>query len=885
VPPASGSRLGVYNIQSLLGVGGMGEVYRATDTRLKRQVALKVLPASIAGDPERLARLQREAEVLAALNHPNIATIYGLEESDGTRALVMELVEGPTLADRIAQGPVPLDQVLSIVRQIADALEAAHEQGIIHRDLKPANIKIRPDGVVKVLDFGLAKTVEPPASARPSSVSGSPTLTSPALLTGAGALLGTAAYMAPEQATGGRVDKRGDIWSLGVIVYELVTGEYLFAKATVTETLAAVLTAPIPTNRLPEGIRRLVRRCLDRDPKTRLRDVGDLWLLASEEPPSPPARPGRALMLVAVGAAFAVVLTASALLRRNVGATEPPVLAPVRLQLTLPVGTDPVRGQTPMVSPDGRQVAIVGLERQSGERRVYVRAFDSLAVQPVAGTERAIYPFWSPDGRRLGFFANGTLRVTDLRTGTSQSICTAPNPSLPGIWSGDTILFTRTAGPIIRASASGGPCGPVMTAYDPTKEIGQSVAGFLADGRRFVFGRSTLGSATLRVGSLDADTVTPLPGDIGRGWLHAPWVASPDRLEGHVLYISDGALLARSLHGATLMMRAAPTTLAVGVSPISAGAALPFSVQDDVLAYVGDSNTDSRLVWYDRNGTVLSDAGPLTGFMRDVRLSSDGGAAVVSLFNVATSKYDLMLVDMKRATSSRLTYETSAFQATWSPDDTAVYFSRAAADGGADVARVVPREGGTTETVVPKSTGIVAQVDVAPDGLQMVYALTRADGNRDIYLHRFKDRTDLALLASPANEDHPRLSPDGRWLAYQSDESGAPQVYLRAFPSGDVKQAVSQHGGYVPVWRRDGRELFFLSPDGDLMVVDVSPQNSARPVPRVLFRTPIDPGAALNYFQFDVHPDNKRFVMIAPVSDVPQPIHVVLHWRSLVSSP
>ena len=488
---SAGMTLGPYEIVAPLGAGGMGEVYRATDTKLKRQVAIKVLPAALTADHDRLVRFQREAEVLASLNHPHIAAIYGLEDADGVRALVMELVDGPTLADRIAQGAIPLDEALPIAKQIAEALEAAHEQGIVHRDLKPANIKVRPDGTVKVLDFGLAKAMEP-TSASSANAMNSPTISMHA--TQAGIILGTAAYMSPEQTRGGTVDRRADIWAFGVVLYEMLTGRRLFDGATVSDTLAHVLMkdpdwTALPAN-TPAPIRRLLRRCLEKDRKRRLADIADarMEIEDARSEPEPAFRPApaparhRAHRVLWIFAPLTLVAFLSALVptvlyfRR---ATPEPVVT--RLDVVTPSTTDAFSFA---LSPDGRQLAFVA----NGEKgsQLWLRPLDQVAAQPLAGTDGASFPFWAPDNRAIGFFADSKLKRLDLAGGAPQVLADAIVPR-GGTWNRDGIIVFAplNTGGLMRVGATGGT--PVPVTRPAAGQGSHRWPQFLPDGRRVLF--------------------------------------------------------------------------------------------------------------------------------------------------------------------------------------------------------------------------------------------------------------------------------------------------------------------------------------------------------------------------------------------------------------
>jgi serine/threonine protein kinase/Tol biopolymer transport system component len=904
---APGARLGPYEILSALGARGMGEVYRARDARLGRDVAIKVLPADVTTDAERLRRFEQEARAVASLNHPNILAVYdighaGSSTGSGQAApyIVSELLDGETLRARLAAGPLTARTAVEYSVHIARGLAAAHEKNLVHRDLKPDNVFITADDRVKILDFGLAKLASP-ADAGPDDTERGPSLTrlqTKPPLTAAGLVLGTVGYMAPEQVRGLPTDQRADIFALGAVLYEMLSGRRAFNGDTAADVMTAILKEeppelPTDVRQIAPALARIVDRCLAKNPNARFKSADDLAFaleglssssssgaLAAVDTASP-SRSKRSLSAVAfVG--LGALLTAAVLiplLRQRDRVDDKPV---VRLQLTLPDDVTPVRGQPPAVSPDGTRIAMVAVDQTSGKRLIYLRPLNSLSAQTVRGTDRAIYPFWSADGGRMGFFADGRLKTVDLGTGTVQDVCAVPNPGAPGIWVDDTIVFARTAGPLDRVSASGGTAVP-STAFDAGKENGQSVAGFLADRRRFIFGTNAFGLSTLRIGSTDGSLVQPIAAAGSRGLLHVPWLNTAGAVLGHLLFIRESALLAIAINGTSAQTTGEPQPLAQSVSPLSSGAALSFSVQDTVLAYVSSANSASRLVWVNRQGQTLGPAGALSGFLRDVRISPDGSLVTVSRFNDADRVYDLMLLDVRRMTTSQLTYGTSAFQTSWLHDGSEIFFTNVTAKGSMLV-RMVPQEGASQVPVVPPGNAVIVGPDISPDGRSLAYLRVRVDGNGDLYLHSLeKPGEERPLLATPAYENSPRFSPVGTWIAYQSNETGSPEIFVRSFPAGGEKQQVSRGGAYRPVWRRDGKELFYLSPDGDLMAVAImlTPSLVVGP-PEKLFRTPIDPGGAITYFQFDVHPDNQRFIMTVPVTDAPQPVNVILNWQSLL---
>jgi len=611
---APGTRLGPYEITAQIGVGGMGEVYRATDTNLKRQVAIKVLPEAVATDPDRLARFQREAEVLAALNHPNIAHIHGLERADGVTALVMELVEGPTLADRIAQGPIPLDEALPIAKQIAEALEAAHEQGIIHRDLKPANVKVREDGTVKVLDFGLAKALDPAAASgsSPATLSMSPTITTPAM-TEMGMILGTAAYMSPEQAKGRPVDKRADIWAFGVVLYEMVTGKRLFEGEDLTETIAAVVMKAPDLGAAPAELRRLLARCLEKDPKKRLRDIGDAWELLDES--ASPAAVTTGARRGWLAWALTATTTAALLLMAWVF-IRPTAPVPRLYEFTFGLPVEGVEANRPLgslsLSPDGRQIVVAWFF--AGEAQLWVRSLDDSEPRRLVATERLNsnpYPFWSPDSRYIGYFSDSALRKVAVSGGQSAKIADAEG-GRGGTWNADgVIVFAPGTNREIQRVADGGGT-PVDVTQPGVGDVRppRQFPTFLPDGRHFLYteGRSPAETNGIYLASIDGGDSRRLLPDVS----NAVYAPAADGGPGAILFARGTTLMAQAFDPGRLELTGDVVPLVEGVG-ISGGLPLHGFTVDagGALAYVPSSVgastavPEDQLAWVDRTGTVL----------------------------------------------------------------------------------------------------------------------------------------------------------------------------------------------------------------------------------------------------------------------------------------
>ena len=870
MPLSAGARLGPYEIVSPLGVGGMGEVWRARDTKLGREVALKILPSLFAADPDRLARFRREAQLLAALNHSHIGAIYGVEEANGLEALVLELVEGPTLAERVAQGAISVDEALPIAQQIIDALEAAHEQGIIHRDLKPSNIKLRPDGAVKVLDFGLAKVLEP-ARSLATSPTESPTLTSHG--TQLGLIMGTAAYMAPEQAKGKPVDKRADIWAFGIVLFEMLTGRRAFGGEDVSDTLALVLTkepdwSALPTS-TPLPIRRLLRRTVEKDCRKRLADIRDARLELEEAATAPPAaaisrptsrheRLGWALLVIGI----------------VVGATWAFRPMPVPPELRVDIVTPPPLDSSLAISPDGRKVAFIAAA--NNRWLLWVRALDSGVTRPLAGTEGGRLPFWSSDSASIGFFTESHLKRVDVAGGSPQILAPIVTPG-GGTWHGDTILFASNSiiGPIFRVPAGGGESVPITRPTSP--ELGHRHPHFLPDGRHFLYAANT-GSAMSRfyVGDIAGATTSHLLDADG-----SPVYSG----SGHVLFIRGGTLYGQEFDTNRRRLRGTPVRIAddVTTSQTLVRSAVAASATGAVVYRTGVDVGRRRLIWFDRSGTELSKLpyGDFSG-LSNPWLSRDGSR--LALQASTNGNVDVWTLDMTRGVYSRFTSHPSPDALPiWSPDGSRIIFNSLRSTT-ADL-YVKAADSSAEEKPWLLLPGNERGTDWSRDGRMLLFKVADPGlGSSDIWAVPL-DNPEKAfrVVGGPADERDAQFSPDARWIAYQSDESGRPEIYLQRFPGPGGKEKISTAGGTQVRWRPDGTELFYIDSENALMAAPIRlPSADGMPLigkPSRLFSTRfVQAGMSIARQQYVVSTDGQRFLANTIEEPAAAQITLLLNW-------
>jgi len=940
MPVAAGSRLGPYEVVSPLGAGGMGEVWRARDTKLNREVALKILPEAFALDADRLARFKREAQVLAALNHPHIGAIYGFEESNGIHALVLELVDGPTLADRIAHGPIPLDDALPIAKQIAEALEAAHEQGIIHRDLKPANVKLRADGTVKVLDFGLAKLIEADAGgSRPpgGAMTQSPTITTPAM-TMAGMIFGTAAYMSPEQARGRRVDRRADIWAFGCVLFEMLAGKRVFDGEDVTEVIAAVVKSEPDWEALPGSVsgqvRLLLKRCLEKDPRMRIGEIGTVRFLLSETIPAlvmtasaveadqRAIAPHRRLRrIVGTGIVWLAIVGIAVFVTRALSRRDDRAPQLVRFAMVPPAAQPlSISGFDPdvAISPDGSHIVYRAIDRTAittANRlsHLVVRAIGELDARPLPDTAGARFPFVSPDGRWVGFFLGAELKRVPISGGPPTTVCRLSRNPRGGSWGPDDTIVFATDDPatgLIRVPAGGGD-QKVLTKPNVARGEDHWFPSFLPDGRAVLFTivlADRMAIENRQVAIVDLKT--------GESKVLIPGASAATYTDsGHLIFAGATSLRAVPFDASRREVLGDQTP--VSEQPLVGGTigGADFAIsRSGTLVYIPGtvaSEVRRSLVWVDRRGREEPIAAPLRAYTL-LRLSPDGTRVAL---DIRDQQNDIWVWDLARQTLTPLTFSPAADRnPVWTPDSRRIIFASTrdgalhlywqAADGTGSVERL------TTPTDGAGAGFFLLPMAVSGDGDGMRVLLNRggdlavltikasgvsasrphaggekpAQGVASPSPAAESSRTTKVLFETPFTEDNAEISPDGRWLAYQSNESNPSQVYVRPFPNvDDGRWQVSTTGGVKPAWARNGRELFYVAPDHEFMAVPVMPATTT-----FLWGNPVKLFDAPYYYSavnrtYDIGADG-RFLMINdatpkdPSTTTPASLMVVLNW-------
>ena len=859
MPLSAGTRLGPYEILTPLGAGGMGEVYRARDAKLNRDVAIKVLPATFANDAERLSRFEREAQVLASLNHPNIAAIYGVEE----RALVMELVEGEAL-----QGPLPVEEALGLARQLAGALEYAHEKGIVHRDLKPANIKVTPEGKLKVLDFGLAKAMAEDQAA--PSTSDSPTLTA-AATTRVGTILGTAAYMSPEQARGKAVDKRTDIWAFGCVLYETLTGTQVFGGATVSDSVAKILEREPDWQALPEStpanIRHLLKRCLQKDPKNRLRDIGDARL-EMDAPAAEPAvalRPRsweRAVLLSLVALLSCVAVWA--LLRH----TTPEPSTVTRVTVALPPGEKLILDRQPAMafSPDGTR--LVYRAGRGVTSQLFLRALDRFETTPIPGTEDADGPFFSPDGQWLGFFAGGKVKKVSLSGGTPFTLADAMLPRGASWGLDDTIVFSpRTPSGLVRIPAAGGVQPEEVTTLS-TGEMSHRWPELLPGGQAVLFTVWTgagIDDAHVDVQSLKTGERRVLI----KGGVNGHYLAA-----GFLVFARGGAMLAVPFDVTRLEVTGPPVPMIEGVAMHPGTGAAQFSLsKSGSILFVpgGERAANTTLCWVDRKGVAQPIPAPARGYVNP-KLSPAGRRLAVG---IEEGKPGVWIYDLERDTSMLL-FRTGGVPApSWTRDGKRVAFRSNV--GGQTGLFWMPADGSgvperltTGNAEYPGSWSLDGRVLAASGGDSKSWDLwvLPMDG----------DRKPRPFLQTPFNEGGGMFSPDGRWLAYTSNESGREEVYIQAYPGSGAKWQVSAEGGVQPVWAQNGKEIFYRNQDKMMAVAVVTQPEFRASKPTLVFEGRYEKGIYPFIPNYDVASDGRFLMIKSSVESAPTQLNFVQNW-------
>ena len=872
-----GTTLGPYEIQSPLGAGGMGEVYKATDTRLDRTVAIKVLLAHVADDPDLRQRFEREAKTLAALSHPHICPVFDVGQQDGIDFLVMEYLEGETLAQRLTKGALPLDQALRYAVEIADALDKAHHKGIVHRDLKPGNIMITKAGT-KLLDFGLAKLRDP----KTAGLSLSQRPTQSASLTGEGKILGTLPYMAPAQLEGKDADARTDIFAFGALVYEMATGETAFKGDSQASLIAAILERhPVPMSSLqpmsPPALDEIVKTCLAKDPDDRWQSAGDL---------------GRQLKIIQAGSppSVAAPTVAARKSRERLSWGVAGVLAVLAISLAVPYVTREPADITTMrftveaassapnqlaLSPDGRLLAFVGV----GGAGLWIRAVDALEARLLPGTEGAAYPFWSPDSQFIGFFAGGQLKKVAVSGGPPETLCeVSPGLNLGGTWNrDDVIVFASALDRLYGVSASGGEPSPV-TEVDQSLHVGHVWPQFFPDGRRFLFLAVWPGGDDngIYVGSLDSSEVQRVMAAETMARYAPP---------GYLLYQREETLMAQPFDADTVQLTGDPVRLVDQVNTVPELGLVGFSVSENgELAYRGGGREAvTQLVWFDRSGEPLGEASQ-PGLYSNPALSRDEARVAVERRETTTAAADIWILDLTRGgTPSRFTFDPgNDGSPTWSPDGRQIAFS-SRRNGQLDIYRKNASGIGEAELLL-ESEAPKAPVEWSQDGAWLSFVDLDSQGNWDLWvLPLAEDREPIPFLHTPFEDLLGRLSPDSRWMAYMSDESGQREIYVQSFPESGGKWLISTSGGVYPQWRADGRELFYLGPDGNLMAVEIEADGDTpvAGIPQALF--PINgPGpTTLQRNNYEVTADGQRFLVNAFVEDaVRAPITWVLNWTA-----
>jgi serine/threonine protein kinase len=886
---APGTRLGPYEIVAPIGAGGMGEVYKARDTRLERTVAVKVLPAHLSASADVRQRFEREAKTISSLSHPHICALYDVGNQDGVEFLVMEYLEGETLSDRLVKGPLAFDQVLRYGLEIADALDKAHRQGIVHRDLKPGNVMLTKSGV-KLLDFGLAKAVAPTAARSGASLTALPTQAGKDL-TAEGTILGTFQYMAPEQLEGRDADARTDIFAFGAVLYEMVTGKKAFSGRSQASLISSIMTSePAPASSVaptaPPAFDRVVRTCLAKDPDDRWQTAHDIavqlrWIQegGSAISPAPAITRRRTVgrVLPWIVAALAMAGLATLLVRDRL---RPPAALPVMRFSILPpektIFTPPgeLSSSQFALSPDGHSIVFVA-NSSNGRPLLWVRSFDSFAAVPLNGTEEALHPFWSPDGRSIGFFTPTALKRVEVAKGAPQKLCDAV-AGRGGAWNGSgVILFTHSANtPIFRVPETGG--DPVAaTVLDAARgEDRHRFPVFLPDGKRFLY--------WARAPRTDYTGVYVASLDSPNGRLVVKAQAMGLYAAGRLLTVQQGTLVSFPFDEKAARVTGPPTRIAETVPTGNPPGYAPFSVAGrEALAFSSPVAKSRQLVWFDRSGRKVGTVGE-AGDYSTPRLSPDGKKLAVAIREQSKSDTDLWLFDFSRQTWSRFTFDPAAERAPlWSPDGTRIIYTVGGITSVLDLYEK-PASGSGEPRLAVGSSFDKFPTDWSRDGRFIVYHSFGGKTFWDIFVAPMDGGKPFPFLATKAIEVQGQISPDGRWMAYASDESGRLEIYVTRFPDKHGRWQISSNGGTQPSWRGDGKEIFYLGPDQALMSVGVQAGDSFESgAPTTLFRASFPMLVPAYWANYSATPDGQRFLVSELVSETAStPINVTLNWTA-----
>lgn len=878
MPLTPGTRLGPYAIESALGAGGMGEVYLAVDTRLDRSVALKILPGHLSSDPDRRARFEREARVISNLSHPNICTLYDVGREGGVDFLVMEHLDGETLADRLARERMSLEQVLKIGAEIAAALDRAHRSGVVHRDLKPGNVMLTKTGA-KLLDFGLAKIAGDPAENTMATLTGVRTAAqTDKPLTEQGTILGTFQYMAPEQLEGREADARTDLFALGALLYEMVTGRKAFEGKSQASLIGAIMhSEPPPISSLdplnPPALDRLIKACLTKDREERIQTAHDVllqlrWIAEGGSQAGVPAPVShrrrtreRTAWAVSAGLALACVALAAALFLRPA-----PERMTKRFRIAVPAGATAVDGV--QISPDGRNLAFAAVD-STGRGMLWVQSLSALEAAPLAGTEGAGRPWWSPDGRHLAYIAQGKLRKIALAGGPPQTICDAGS-GFDGTWGKDTMLFDGgPSDPIRRVAAGGGVAAEAVT----RDSLSVGWPSFLPDGRHFLY-LVIGGDNALMLGSVDGSAGVPL--GITRT-SRAQYVPP-----GYLLFVRDRTLLAQPFDTAKRKVRGEPVPVAEDVWAAGSGLADFSASNDGTLVYRTGGGYVSEAVWVDRDGRDLERVAAASAYANPC-LAPDGRRFVVRDSDAESGDDDLWTVDPARGTKTRLTFGIPGVtSAVWSADGQGIYYSSEEKGGGQDVFRKAASGAGASELVYASPVDDYVS-DVSRDGKYLAVVTFGNETFADVVAVSLEDGRVIPVAVSPAWEGPARFSPDGRWIAYASSESGREEVYVQSFRGPPGKWQISNQGGASPAWRGDGGEIYYLGLDSRITAVEVSAADSfTAGVPRPLFATRL---TEAGYWGFLPSADGKRFFLLRPeAKESVSPTMILLDWPASLRS-